>query len=195
MLLSLPNSDIVSDIVAEVGSQLSPGAVVVDTTTGEPAAMVRHGRQLAERDVHYVEATVAGSSRQLREGESVMFLAGDAGQIESRAWLFETLTPHRFYLGSAGQAARFKLVHNLVLGLHRAVLAEALSFAGALGFDLPRTLEVLMQTPAASQVMTSKGEKMLQGDYSPQATLSQHLKDVRLIIQAAREAGVEVPLF
>jgi 3-hydroxyisobutyrate dehydrogenase-like beta-hydroxyacid dehydrogenase len=93
-----------------------------------------------------------------------------------------------------GTASRFKLVHNLVLGLNRAVLAEGLSFAKVLGFDPERVLEILKETPACSKVMESKGRKMVSGDRAPQARLSQHLKDVRLIVAAAEQRGLPIPL-
>lgn len=81
-----------------------------------------------------------------------------------------------------------KLVVNLVLGLNRAVLAEGLSFARSLGFDPAMALDVLRQSPAASTVMQTKGDKMVAGDFTPQARLRQHLKDVRLILAAAGAA-------
>jgi 3-hydroxyisobutyrate dehydrogenase-like beta-hydroxyacid dehydrogenase len=87
-----------------------------------------------------------------------------------------------------------KLVFNLVLGLHRAVLAEALSFAGSYGIDPAAALEVLKAGAAYSKVMDIKGGKMLSGDFTPEARLSQHLKDVRLIVAAAERCGAMVPL-
>ncbi|MBL9082252.1 MAG: NAD(P)-dependent oxidoreductase, partial [Planctomycetales bacterium] len=90
--------------------------------------------------------------------------------------------------------AKWKLVHNLILGLHRAVLAEGLAFAEALGLDAARLLDVLKRTPAASTVMTTKGPKMLARDFAPQATVRQHLKDVRLILATAAQAQAMTPL-
>jgi 3-hydroxyisobutyrate dehydrogenase-like beta-hydroxyacid dehydrogenase len=87
-----------------------------------------------------------------------------------------------------------KLVVNLVLGLNRAVLAEGLSLARACGLDLPETLRVLRAGAAYSRVMDSKGPKMIAGEFQPQARLSQHLKDVRLILAEAERAGALVPL-
>jgi 3-hydroxyisobutyrate dehydrogenase-like beta-hydroxyacid dehydrogenase len=86
-----------------------------------------------------------------------------------------------------------KLVLNLVLGLNRAVLAEGLAFARACGVDPALALEVLRDGPAYSRVMDTKGEKMLSGDFTPQARLAQHLKDVRLILEAASLRDVKTP--
>ena len=87
-----------------------------------------------------------------------------------------------------------KLVTNLVLGLNRAALAEGISFAHQLGLDLNQALYLLRESMADSRIMDTKGEKMLSGDFSPQARLSQHLKDVRLMLQSAHEANGSLPL-
>jgi 3-hydroxyisobutyrate dehydrogenase-like beta-hydroxyacid dehydrogenase len=87
-----------------------------------------------------------------------------------------------------------KLISNLVLGLNRAALAEGLVFARAIGVDTERALEVLMGTMAYSRTMDTKGRKMVEGDFSVQARLSQHLKDVRLILNAALSADQPLPL-
>jgi 3-hydroxyisobutyrate dehydrogenase-like beta-hydroxyacid dehydrogenase len=87
-----------------------------------------------------------------------------------------------------------KLVTNLVLGLNRAALAEGLAFAGALGLDAGRALALLRDSAAHSRVMDGKGEKMVRGDFEPQARLAQHLRDVRLILAESEAAGLPLPL-
>lgn len=83
-----------------------------------------------------------------------------------------------------------KLVSNLVLGLNRAALAEALVFAQGIGIKPAAALDVLRGSMAYSRVMDVKGQKMLNEDFAVQARLSQHLKDVRLIL----DNGVQLPL-
>ena len=108
--------------------------------------------------------------------------------------IFSALATRSFYLGPCGSGARMKLVLNLVLGLNRAVLAEGLAFARATGVDAATALEVLKAGPAYSRAMDAKGSKMLTGDFSVEARLSQHLKDVRLILATAAESGALTPL-
>ena len=79
-----------------------------------------------------------------------------------------------------------KLVTNLVLGLNRAALAEGLVLAEELGVDGKQAFDVLRRSMAYSRIMDTKGEKMLTRDFTPQARLSQHLKDVRLILASSR---------
>jgi 3-hydroxyisobutyrate dehydrogenase-like beta-hydroxyacid dehydrogenase len=99
-----------------------------------------------------------------------------------------------FYLGPSGSGSKAKLASNLVLGLNRLALAEGLIFAEKLGLDLEAFLELLKVTPAYSAIMDTKGEKMLKSDFTPQARLRQHHKDVSLILKYAEQAGQELPL-
>jgi 3-hydroxyisobutyrate dehydrogenase-like beta-hydroxyacid dehydrogenase len=108
--------------------------------------------------------------------------------------LWETLAATTFYLGAWGNAAKMKLVTNLVLGLNRAALAEGLVFAEATGLSLEDALTVLRNSPAYSRIMDAKGLKMVHGDFTPQARLSQHLKDVRLMFEEAARSGAPLPL-
>ena len=87
-----------------------------------------------------------------------------------------------------------KLVVNLVLGLNRAVLAEGLSLAQACGIEPAMALEVLRSGAAHSAAMDTKGLKMVQRDFTPQARLAQHRKDVGLILTLAQSHETELPL-
>lgn len=196
VILCLPSSKDVLDVLHEQGDLLESGShVIIDTTTGDPEEMIRLADSLSRKSVPYIEAKVAGSSAQMRKGEAVLFLGGGEEVIAGHQQLFDDLAKRSFYLGGAGSASRFKLVHNLILGLNRAVLAEGLAFGEALGFDLEMVLSVLRETPAASGVMLTKGPRMVARDFkSPQARLSQHLKDVRLILKLASSKGAKIPL-
>lgn len=194
LILSLPSSDVVLSLVEQLRNDFEPSQIVIDTTTGDPQQMVAISQSLAELGVSYLEATVAGSSSQVATGEVALLLGGDTEVVERVKPLLTAITSKHFHLGPAGTASRFKLVHNLVLGLHRAVLAEGLVFAESLGFDQEVALEILNQTPAQSGVMETKGQRMVKRDYGLQARLSQHLKDVRLILAEAERAGTKTPL-
>ena len=87
-----------------------------------------------------------------------------------------------------------KLITNLVLGLNRAALAEGLVFAETIGVDPSAALDVLKGSVAYSRTMDTKGRKMIDRDFRVLAKLSQHLKDVRLMLDAARKAEVKLPL-
>ena len=194
LILSLPSSDQVFSLIEQLADSQIKDRMVIDTTTGDPEQMVSFEKTLTNLGASYVEATVAGSSQQVIDGTVALFLGGESIALDFVQPVLTEISSKRFHLGPVGAASKFKLVHNLVLGLHRAVLAEGLAFAESLDFDPMLTLSVLKQTPAVSGVMETKGEQMVSGDYRLQARLSQHLKDVKLILSEVSKVSAYAPL-
>lgn len=194
VVLSLPTDETVKEVLNAARETLHAGQTVIDTSTGDPEAAARQARELAERGIAFLDATVSGSSVQLRKGEAVLLVGGTEAAFADCRDLFACWAAKVFLTGPAGSGARMKLVTNLVLGLNRAALAEGLTLARALALDGDQALALLRESMAYSRIMDSKGEKMLRGDFTPQAKLSQHLKDVRLMLTAAERADAALPL-
>jgi 3-hydroxyisobutyrate dehydrogenase-like beta-hydroxyacid dehydrogenase len=194
VILSLPTSDVAAAVLAQAEESLRPGQTIIDTTTGDPETVVAIGERLAGRGVAYLDATVSGSSEQARRGDVVVMVGGAERAFAGCRDLFESFARSSFHVGPCGAGSRMKLATNLVLGLNRAALAEGLAFARRSGLDPELTLAILREGIAYSRVMDTKGPKMIAGDFRPQARLSQHLKDVRLILAEAERTGAATPL-
>lgn len=189
VFLCLPNSDIARSVLRD--TKLRAGQIIIDTSTGDPREMAALGADLAAQGVHYLDATVSGSSAQLLQRDVLVMVGGDAAIFERCHDLFATFARETVHVGPCGSGAKMKLVTNLVLGLNRAALAEGLAFAQQLDLDLTQTLDVMRRSMAYSRIMDTKGEKMVAQDFTPQAKLSQHLKDVRLMLAAS---SIQLPL-
>jgi len=194
ILLSLPDSKITRSLLRAAASKLHYGHLIADTTTGDPRDTVELSRQLAPTGANYLDATISGNSDQVRRGEVLVMVGGLKPAFDRCKEIFTPFAARTIHTGITGTAAQMKLVTNLVLGLNRAALAEGLVFARALKLDGKQTLEILRASMAYSRIMDVKGEKMLRGDFRPQARLSQHLKDVRLMLAAAGKAHTKIPL-
>jgi 3-hydroxyisobutyrate dehydrogenase-like beta-hydroxyacid dehydrogenase len=194
VLLSLPTHSEVAALLCANDAALHPGLTFLDTTTGDPDTAEALARDLAARGVTYLDATISGSSAQVRAGTAVVMVGGERAAFERCADIFSKLGCETFHTGPAGNGAKMKLATNIVLGLNRAALAEGLAFARSVGLDPAQALAIMRTGPAGSRVMEGKGPKMLAGDFTPEARLSQHLKDVRLILQHGAAAGLPMPL-
>ena len=194
VILSLPDDDVVSRVLHEAGPALHAGQIVMDTSSGAPDSAAEIDRQLAPRGVEYLDATVSGNSEQTRHGEVVMMVGGSRVAFEKCQDLFRLFAKHIIHTGPCGSGAKMKLITNLVLGLNRAALAEGLVFARALGLNDEQALQILRDSMAYSRIMDAKGKKMVQEDFEPHAKLSQHLKDVRLMLEAAAKTHIKLPL-
>lgn len=185
VLLSLPDDTIARRVVEEHAAALRPGLLLIDTSTGDPSAAARLAAWCEARGVRYVDATVSGSSEQVSRGEVLVMAGGAAEDVAECQDIFRVFAARVIHTGAVGTGAAMKLVTNLVLGLNRAAVAEGLIFAQQLGISPAQALEVLLGSMAHSKIMETKGPKMVSGDFTPVARLSQHLKDVRLILAAA----------
>jgi 3-hydroxyisobutyrate dehydrogenase-like beta-hydroxyacid dehydrogenase len=194
IIISLYTTEVVESVLQEMNGDLRPGKVLVDTTTGDPQRTAALGASLARRGVRYLEAPISGSSEQTRRHLSTAMVGGAKEDFAECRDLLECIAAKTFFVGPWGNAVRMKLVTNLVLGLNRAVLAEGLVFAKAIGLSPESALDVLLNSPAYSRTMDAKGPKMVAGDFSPQAKLSQHIKDVELMLEEAARGGTSLPL-
>lgn len=192
IVCSLPDSSVVASVLMPM--QLREGTIVIDTTTGDPDQAVSLGEAMEARGVAYLDACIGGSSRQVRERDAIVLCGGDDAAYIACEPLLACFAWRSFHLGSCGSGTRMKLALNLVLGLNRAALAEGLAFAEALGLAPEAALAVFQAGPAYSRVMDTKGAKMTGRDFAPEARLSQHLKDVRLILQSGARRGAHLPL-
>lgn len=194
ILFSLPSSAQVEETVERIEPSLSPGTIILDTTTGDPEIVEAIARRLAAKEVFYLDAEIGGSSKQVETGEAIVICGGvEQGYLNARD-ILSAIGGRVFHTGRAGTGTRMKLALNLAIGLHRAVLAESLEFANANGIERERALEILKAGPAYSKAMDVKGSKMLSGDFRPEARLQQHLKDVRLILKTGAMRGAHLPL-
>ena len=173
---------------------LQPGTIVLDTTTGRPEDIREDHERLAGQDVRLIDVCLSGSSQVISEGRALA-LVGDRRGNASYAGLLECFSKAQYYFDGPGQGNRVKLIVNLVFGLNRLVLAEALGLASCAGFDLQVILEILKAGETYSVAMDTKGSKMAAGVYEPAvARLGQHAKDVHLILEYARQVGAAVPV-
>jgi 3-hydroxyisobutyrate dehydrogenase-like beta-hydroxyacid dehydrogenase len=144
--------------------------------------------------LRFLEVPVSGTSAQVRAGDGLGLVAGDTQAANEAAPVLDALFPRRFHIGKIGDGGRAKLAINLILGLHRLALAEGLVFAGRLGLDPAAFLKVARASAAESQVMGTKGPKMVAGDFAPEGRVRQTLKDVHLMLDQAQKLGQQLPL-
>jgi len=196
-VLSLPDSDTVDDVVhGEAGllSAIQTDDLIVDTTTSDPERTVGVARQVSEMNAHFLDATILGSSKMVGDGTSLALVGGDAAQVDRARDILDALARKSFHMGPNGKGAEAKLVLNLVLGLNRLVMAEGLMLGRRAGIDLNTLLEALREGAAYSRQMDSKGDKMIEEEFSPEARLSQHLKDVGLILDLGMKLDTKLPV-
>lgn len=197
IVLSLPDSDVVEHVVEGphgIVRSASNETVIVDTTTTDPTRSAQLAERLRTQGIGFVDATISGSSRQIRDGHGMIMAGGDTPVVNRQLDILHAIAPKVFHVGPSGKGAETKLLVNLVLGLNRLALAEGLALGIRAGLEGEVLLTILKSSAAYSQVMETKGPLMLSGKATPEARLRQHLKDVRLILDLGKRLDARVPV-
>jgi 3-hydroxyisobutyrate dehydrogenase len=142
----------------------------------------------------YVEAPVSGSRKPAEAAELVAMLAGEAEDVAAVRHLITPMCKSTVPCGPVPQALLMKLAVNLFLITTVTGLAEAMHFAKRQGLNVALFADILSVGPMASDVSRIKTAKMVDGDFARQASITDVLKNNRLVVEAAREAGIASPL-
>jgi 3-hydroxyisobutyrate dehydrogenase len=193
IVLAVFNTEQVEEVVDRVLLPAASSKIVICTSTCDPDRIAALGARIADR-LQFLEVPVSGTSAQVRDGAGVGLIGGDERIAAAAAPALDALFPKRFHIGKIGDGGRAKLAVNLILGLNRLALAEGLVFASRLGLDPAAFLDVARASAAASQVMDTKGPKMVAGNFVPEGRVRQTLKDTRLMLDQARKAKQQLPL-
>ncbi len=187
-------------VEAVVESELLPalgegsGKIVLCASTCDPERIAALGQRVATRGLRLLETPVSGASGQVSRGEGVGLIGGDPHVVAAVEPVLRAMFPTYFHIGEIGDGGRAKLAVNLILGLNRLAVAEGLVFAQRLGLDPEAFLKVARSSAAYSQVMDIKGAKMIRGEFAAEGRISQHLKDVHLMLEQAERVKQQLPL-
>jgi 3-hydroxyisobutyrate dehydrogenase-like beta-hydroxyacid dehydrogenase len=194
ILLAVFDTDQVEQVVDALLPGVGQETIVMCTSTCDPDRIEALGARLAGGKIRFLETPVSGTSEQVRQGDGVGLIGGDPTVAGHAKAVLDALFPRRFHIGKIGDGGRAKLAVNLILGLNRMALAEGLAFAERIGLDGKAFLEVAKSSAAQSQVMDTKGAKMLARDFSPQGYVKQHLKDVHMMLEQGERLGQDLPM-
>jgi 3-hydroxyisobutyrate dehydrogenase len=169
------------------------GRRIVAMGTVAPTYSKHLADDIAAAGGRYVEAPVSGSRKPAEAGELVGMLAGEPDDLSAVRQMLAPVCKQCFDCGTAPGALHMKLAVNTFLITMVTGLAEAAHFAERLGLDTERLVAILDAGPMASSVSRTKAAKLAHRDFTRQAGISDVLKNSRLIVEAAREAGIASP--
>ena len=170
------------------------GTTVVQMSTISPALTERLDKDVTARGLGFLDCPVSGTSGMVERGNGVIFVGGARPLFDRWQSVLDAVLPRPVYVGRAGQAMTLKLVANLLVALHSAAAAEALTMARRAGLDLGLALDVLGSGAATSRMLEVRGPLIVKGEFPAQMKLDLFMKDLHLIQDAARDVGAPLPL-
>jgi len=184
-------------LFAVKGDSLLKGAkdrLFINCATVSPATHVLVESRAHAVGAQSVEACMASSITQARQGTLYLMTAGQKGACDKAEPILAKLSASRRYIGPAGTAAQVKALVNMVMNINTAGLAEGLGLGAALGLDLSLLREVFSQTGANSRVLETDGEDMQKRDHACYFSAAHAAKDSGIAVSLAKKAKLKLPL-
>ena len=185
------------DIFKAQGDTLLAGAegvTFINCATLSPEAHQEAEQAAAAVGAKCLEAAMASSIPQARNGELYLMIGGEKETFDANKELLDTLSKSLKYIGKMGDAAKVKALVNMVMNSNTAALAEGLGIADALDLDLTVLREVFSQTGANSRVLETDAEDMQIRDHECYFSCDHAAKDSGIANAMAAKAGIDNPI-
>lgn len=173
-------------------SVAQPGLIIVDHSTISPDATRRMSEELSARGVQLIDAPVSGGDTGAKHATLSIMVGGDPAIFERIRPLLTHVGKTITYCGPSGSGQLTKLVNQILVSVTNLAVCEALTFAKANGLDPHKTLDAVSGGAAGSWQLSNLGPKMLAGDFRPGFTIKLQQKDLRLALDAAHQAGLDL---
>ncbi|MBB5351481.1 3-hydroxyisobutyrate dehydrogenase-like beta-hydroxyacid dehydrogenase [Haloferula luteola] len=170
------------------------GKVFINCATVSPEVHEEIGAACAAAGARSLEACMASSITQARDGTLYLMVAGDEATFREVEPLLKDLSKSLRYIGPTGSAAKVKALVNMVMNINTAGLAEGLGLGVALGLDPEMLKEVFSQTGANSRVLETDGDDMIAREHDCYFSAAHAAKDSGIANSLADKVGVGVPL-
>lgn len=179
-----------------IAGELTAGTVLLIMSTVGPAALDATAARLEGTGVRIVDAPVSGGAARAADGDLLVMVGGAESDVAAARPVLDALASNAPVVGPRpGDGQRFKIVNQLLCGVHIAAAGEALALADSMGLDLRQVHEVLSTGAAASFMFGDRGARMVDGAYDDvRSALTIFVKDMGLVAEAAEEVDQQVPL-
>ena len=189
-----PDGVVHADAETRTETRTTPLAVLLCSTIAAHDTERFHAR-LAAHAIGLVDAPISGGPVRAADGSMSMMLAGDAALLARLDPLLRDLAAKRFVISAKpGDAARTKLVNNLLAGINLVAAAEAMALGARLGLDRQVLFDVIGASSGASWIGQDRMARALANDFEPHARAVILTKDVGLAVRMADAAGIDTPL-
>ena len=178
-----------------VADAMPDGAVFISSATMDPEVARRLAAALEARGRLYLDAPISGGAARAAKGELTVLASGRPEAFSKARPALDAMAAKVYELGdAAGTGAAFKMINQLLAGVHIAAACEAMTFAAKQNLDLAKVYEVITASAGNSWMFENRMPHVLAGDYKPLSAVEIFVKDLGIIQDMARSARYPVPL-
>lgn len=174
---------------------MKAGAVVIACATVPPEFAREMAARCAAHRVHYLDAPISGGAAKAAEGQLSIMASGSDAAFDAAQLALDALAETVFPLGPvAGAGSAMKAVNQLLAGVHIATMAEALTFGVTQGISPETFLDVIPKCAGTSWMLENRAPRVAAGDDEPRSAVTIWPKDLGIVLDIARTAGMSVPM-
>jgi putative dehydrogenase len=173
----------------------APDALIISCVTMDPAHARSMGERVEESGRAFVDAPTSGGTARAAEGAMTLLTSGREDAMKRAEPIFDAIASKVYRLGvEAGAGSAFKMINQLLAGVHIAAACEAIAFAKKLGLDLSKVYEVITASAGNSWMFENRVPHILENDYAPKSAVAIFTKDLGIVSDMARTASFPTPL-
>jgi putative dehydrogenase len=177
---------------AGAAAAFGAGSLVMLSATLPPDYVADLAPRLARHAVALVDAPVSGGPQRAADGTMTIMAAGPDAALAQCESVFAAIAGKVFRVGAhAGDAAKFKIVNNLLAAVNLAAGAEAMALAQRAGLDPNLVVDVVNASSGASWIFADRMPRVLAADFAPRATMRILAKDVGIASAFAARLGID----
>lgn len=178
-----------------VAATMKPGAVFISSATMDPAVARHLAQRVDALGLHYLDAPISGGAAKAASGALTIMASGSKQAFDTARPGLDAMAGKVYELGeAAGTGAAFKMINQLLAGVHIAAACEAITFAARQGLDLDKVYEVITASAGNSWMFENRVPHVLAGDYTPLSSIEIFVKDLGIVQDMARSERYPVPL-
>lgn len=198
MLLLVVNAAQTEDVLFGSGglaAAMRPGSVVIASATVDPALPPQWAARLAALDIELIDAPVSGGPKKAVEGQMTVMASGRPQAFERAGTVLDAIAGKVYRLGDApGIGSTVKMVNQHLAGVHIAAACEAMALGLRAGADAAQLYEVITHSAGNSWMFENRVPHILAGDYRPLSAVNIFVKDLGIVLDAARKHTMPLPL-
>lgn len=194
MLPDTPDVEAVLTAADGVFAHARADSLIIDFSTIRPDATTELARQAAELGLQLLDAPVSGGEAGAKAATLSIMVGGDVAAFEAAQPVFAAVGRTIVRVGPSGSGQTVKAANQLVVAGTIELVAEALVFLEASGVDTAAAFDVLAGGLAGSRVLDQKRLNLLERSFAPGFRIDLHHKDLGIVVDAARAAGVVIPV-
>ena len=168
------------------------GAYVVDMTTTSPQLAKKIYSLAKEKGMHALDAPVSGGDIGAKNASLAIMVGGDKEAFEACKPAFEAMGKNIVHEGPAGCGQHVKMANQIVVAANTIGICEAIAYTKAMGIDPNLMIKTICSGAAASWQVDNNGPKMACDDYSPGFFIKHFVKDMKIALDEAKNAGIQL---